>query len=130
MHACFTRYFKFWRYFLQKGVRYSSYFSSCCSTSVFTSADIIFYNFSEIDWKLSKKRVHHKFPFLNGFNQSPWYPKSAMPDEIFLSMFPCLPLVNALLHHEHHAFQPRLLFWWKLGSYFQQGHQLCLHNQW
>ena len=33
----------------------TSYFISCCLTSIFISADIIFYNFSELDSKLSKK---------------------------------------------------------------------------
>ena len=48
----------------------TSSFISCCLTSIFTSADIIFYNFSELDSKLSKKYFCHKFPFFNGFTQS------------------------------------------------------------
>ena len=46
----------------------TSYFFSFCFTSVFTSADIVFYNFSELDSKLSKKDFCHKFP---GFTQTP-----------------------------------------------------------
>ena len=48
----------------------TSSFISCCLTSIFTSADIIFYNFSELDSKLSKKEICHKFPFFNGFTQT------------------------------------------------------------
>ena len=55
IHVRFTRYFKFWTYFLNKVARYRSSFISCGLTSVFTSADIIFYNFSKRDSKLSKK---------------------------------------------------------------------------
>ena len=46
-------------------------FISCCFASAFTSADIIFYNFSELDSKLSKKDFFHKFSFFNDFTQSP-----------------------------------------------------------
>ena len=41
----------------------TSSFISCCFLSASTSADIIFYNFSEVDLKLSKKKFHHKFSF-------------------------------------------------------------------
>ena len=42
----------------------TSSFISCRLTSIFTSADIIFYNFSELDSKLSKKNFVTNFPFL------------------------------------------------------------------
>ena len=41
----------------------TSSFISCYSTSIFTSEDIIFYNFSELDSKLSKKKIVTNFPF-------------------------------------------------------------------
>ena len=55
----------------------TSSFISCRLTSIFTSADIIFYKFSELDSKLSKKKICHKFPFFNGFTQTqiPLMPK-------------------------------------------------------
>ena len=48
----------------------TSYFISCCFTSAFTSEDIIFYNFLELDSKLSKKDFCHKFYF-NSCTQTP-----------------------------------------------------------
>ena len=43
----------------------TSSFISCCLTSIFTSADITFYNFLELDSKLSKKNIFvTNFPFL------------------------------------------------------------------
>ena len=49
----------------------TSYFISCCFTSVFTSADIIFYNFSELDSKLSIKYFFTNFPFLTDSPKPP-----------------------------------------------------------
>ena len=49
----------------------ASSFISCSFTSAFTSADIIFYNFLELNSKLSKKDFRHKFSFFNSFTQIP-----------------------------------------------------------
>ena len=38
-------------------------FTSSCFTSAFTSADISFYNFPELDSKLSKKKFSLEFSF-------------------------------------------------------------------
>ena len=57
IYACFTQvYFQFWKVHIIKSykISYTSYFISCCITSVFTSADVIFNNFSGLDSKLSK----------------------------------------------------------------------------
>ena len=62
----------------------TSSFISCC----FTSADIIFYNFSELDSKLSKKYFCHKLSFFIGFTQTSHplkWPKSANMTKVFLS---------------------------------------------
>ena len=69
----------------------TSSFISCCLTSIFTSADIIFTIFQNLIQNYLKK-FRHKFPFFNGLTQSqiPLIPKSTMPDESFLSMLPCL----------------------------------------
>ena len=41
------------------------FFISCCFTTAFTSVDITFYNFSELDSKLCKKKIFVTyFPFL------------------------------------------------------------------
>ena len=74
IHVCFTRYYKFWTYFLKKVARCRSSFISCCLTSVFTSADTIFYNFSELDSKLSKKNI-----FVNNFSFSMIHPTPLKP---------------------------------------------------
>ena len=83
----------------------TSSFISCRLTATFTSADIIFCNFSELDSKLSKKIFCHNFPFFSGFTQTqiPLCPKSAMHDESFLLMLPCLIglVVNSLQQLSH-----------------------------
>ena len=53
----------------------TSSFTACCFTSAFTSADIIFYNFSELDSKLYIQKFCHKFPFFNRFKHiTPYHP--------------------------------------------------------
>ena len=71
----------------------TSSFISCCFKSVFTSADIIFYNFSELESKLSKKTFSSRIFFFNELTQiplspSPLQPKSTKRNESFLSMLP------------------------------------------
>ena len=75
IHVCFTRYFKFWTYFLKKVARYRRSFISCCLTSVFTSADIIFYSFSELDSKLSKKTFSSLISLFQWIHPNPLTPK-------------------------------------------------------
>ena len=48
----------------------TGYFISCCFTAAFTSEDIIFYSFSELDSELSKNDFCQKFYF-NGCTQTP-----------------------------------------------------------
>ena len=80
---------------------------------------LFFITFQNLIQDYLEKHFRHKFPFFNEFTQPHEHPKSAKSDESFLSMFPWLAPVNALLHHKHHALPLSLLFWWKIGSYFQ-----------
>ena len=66
-HTCFTLYFKFWRYSLK--IATSSFIF--CFTTAFTSTDIIFYNFSELDWKLSKIRFSSQIFLFQRILQAP-----------------------------------------------------------
>ena len=50
----------------------TSSFTACCFTSAFTSADIIFYNFSERDLKLFKKGFLSQISFFDRFTQTPY----------------------------------------------------------
>ena len=50
----------------------TSSFTACCFTSAFTSADIIFYNFSEPDLKLFKKGFLSQISFFDRFTQTPY----------------------------------------------------------
>ena len=52
----------------------TSSFISCCFKSVFTSADIIFYNFSELGSKLSKKTCSPRIFLFNELTQIPLSP--------------------------------------------------------
>ena len=60
----------------------------------FTSADIIFHKFLELQSTLSEKKkdFHQKVSFFNGFTQTltPPTPKSGKPHKSFLSMLPNL----------------------------------------
>ena len=49
----------------------TSSFISHCFTSASSPADIIFYNFSELDSKLSNKDFCQEFSFFNGFTPTP-----------------------------------------------------------
>ena len=57
-------------------------FISCCFKSVFTSADIVFYNFSELDLKLYKKTLSQ----ISLFNRFPPTPNYHLKDLNLLSM--------------------------------------------
>ena len=48
-----------------------SVFVSCCFTSAFTLANIIFHNFLELIQHYLKKDFRYKFPFINEFAQIP-----------------------------------------------------------
>ena len=77
IHACFTQvHFQFSKVLIIKSykISYTSHFISSCFTSVFTSVDIIFSNFSELDSKLSKTKKEifvTNYPFFNRFIQNP-----------------------------------------------------------
>ena len=127
IHACFSGCFKFRKYFLQKIARYRSSFISCRLTSVFTSVDKYFYNFPELDSKLSKKMFSPQIFLFQRIHPTPLTPKISY---VWWKFSVDASLVNVLLHHKHRGLPSSLWFWRKLGSYFQQGHQPCLHIQW
>ena len=70
-----TLHLKFWRY----NYVATSSFISCCFTSAFTSADIIFYNFLELHLTSEKKYFCHEFFFFNEFTQIPSPPPPTHP---------------------------------------------------
>ena len=86
IHALFTLYFKFWKYFLQKVVKYNhQVFYFLLFLLAFTSADVIFQKFLELHTHSKKKIFLTNFLFWTDSHKAPPTPaKSANLDNSFV----------------------------------------------